>query len=502
MSNAVPPPYESLIKLASQQQRALDVVLSGRSTVVAGPAGSGKSFFIRTLKARRPDAVVTAMTGLAAVNVGGVTLHKFAGIGIGDPGPAATVDDDDETFVTLAAEHIFKKIRPDVKRAIKQTDLLVVEECSMLSEYLFRVIDVLFRRIRRQAHKPWGGMQLVFVGDMRQLAPVAKARDHPLMGRFFFQASPLFQITFLGGVHVFRRIFRQHSEALQALLNRVAVGELSEEDIATLRSRVINPPDLCPSPTATWLFGTKDVVGRYNAAYLGSIDQPEHSYDMKISKLNGATDGVAEWAIKNCIAERRVTVKEGALVMLLWNIAPGFANGTVGFVVGYSPDGYPLFRRKDPIGHTAAAVPEHETIAVKPEVWEVVDHAYGTVRLTQVPLKLAYAITIHKAQGIQVDEAAMGIDRSNCFAPGQAYVALSRLTTLEGMYLTKFEPEAVRTSQAAVAFYEKYDRGGGEADGAAAAAPTPAAAVQEEAEDDTEDRPPSYDEATRSQQQS
>lgn len=497
MTDAVPPPYESLIELSSQQQRALDVVMSGRSTVIAGPAGSGKSFFIRTLKAHRPEAVVTAMTGLAAVNVGGVTLHKFAGIGIGDPGPAATVDDDDETFVATAAEHIYKKIRPDVKRAIKQTDLLVVEECSMLSEYLFRLIDALFRRIRRQAHKPWGGMQLVFVGDMRQLAPVAKARDHPLMGRFFFQAYPLFQTTFLGGVHVFRRIFRQHSEALQALLNRVAVGELSEEDIETLRGRVINPPSLCPSPTATWLFGTKDVVGRYNAAYIDSIEQPEHTYDMKVTKLNGATDSVAEWAIKNCIAERRVVVKEGALVMLLWNIAPGFANGTVGFVVGYSPDGYPLFRRKHPIGHTAAAIPEHETIAVKPEVWEVVDHAYGTVRLTQVPLKLAYAITIHKAQGIQVDEAAMAIDRSNCFAPGQAYVALSRLTSLEGMYLTKFEAEAVRTSQAAVAFYAKYDRGddGGDVDAVAPAAPLAGAA---EVQEEEEGRPPSYDEAVGS----
>jgi len=177
--------------------------------------------------------------------------------------------------------------------------------------------------------------------------------------------------------------------------------------------------------------------------------------------------------------------------MLLWNIAPGFANGTVGFVVGYSPDGYPLFRRKDPLGHTPVAMPEHETIAVKPVDWEVIDHAYGTVRLNQVPIKLAYALTIHKAQGIQVDEAAMAVDRSNCFAPGQAYVALSRLTTLEGMYLTKFEPEAIRASSAAVAFYKKYERADDEDDDEAIVDPTVV-----ESESDPDAPPPSYEQAT------
>jgi ATP-dependent DNA helicase PIF1 len=444
---------EVRMDLNPEQQRALDAVLDGKSIVLAGPAGSGKSHWIKALKTLRPDAVVTATTGLAATAVGGVTIHKFAGIGIADPGPAATTTDSDVDYVAKAVAHINRKIRPDIRRSVRQAQLLVIEECSMLSEYLFNLLDLLFRRMRR-VERPWGGIQLVLVGDMRQLAPVAKRRDHALVGRFFFE-SPQFTRTFTGGVHVLNQIFRQQSGVLRDLLGRVAVGKPSAADIELLEDRVIRTPDRMPPGTATWLYGKKDTVGCYNAGHLASIDKPPHTYKMTITKTEGATDGTADWAIKNCIAEKHLTVKEGAYVMLLWNMEPGFANGTVGYVVGYTPDGFPLFQKKE------AYLKEdrksmHEVIAVKPVQWEVVDHAYGTVRMNQVPMKLAYALTIHKAQGIQVDEGALAIDEENCFVPGQAYVALSRLTSIDGMYLSRFEPSAIRASPAAIAFYEKY----------------------------------------------
>jgi ATP-dependent DNA helicase PIF1 len=476
--------------LNAEQQRVLDAVRAGKSAVAAGPAGSGKSHLIRVLRHVRPDAVVTATTGLAATGIGGVTIHKFAGIGIADPGPHALATDDDDEYIAKAVRQLLPRIRVDVRRSIKQTQLLVIDEVSMLSDYLARVLYELFQQIRRN-RQPWGGIQVVAVGDMRQLAPVAKARDHPLHGRFFFEA-PNFDRMFRGGVHILHRIYRQQSGPLQALLNRVAIGQPTEEDRALLRTRVIDPPRLVPPHTATWLYGKKETVSCYNSGHLASIDKPPHTYKMSVTKANGATDSIADWAVRNCIAEQFLTVKEGAYVMLLWNMEPGFANGTVGFIVGYTPDGYPLFQKKEAYG-VGDMKSMHEVIAVKPVEWEVVDHAYGTVRLKQVPLKLAYALTIHKAQGIQVDEGALAIDRKNCFAPGQAYVAMSRLTTLEGMYLTRFDPDAIRASPAAIAFYDRYsmpreDDGGDDGDGDAGEA--------EALSVDEEDRPPSYEEAT------
>ena len=460
------PPDLNLLNLTHEQQIALDAVVAGKSVVVAGSAGSGKSHWIHAVKTRCPWAVITATTGLAAVNVCGVTIHKFANVGIADPGPHATATDERGAFVATAVQHLKKRIRSDVKQTIRTSLLLVIEECSMLSEYMYELLDSLFRWIRREPRKPWGGLQLVFVGDMRQLAPVAKSRDHPMMGRFFFE-SPTFDATFKGGVHVFTKIFRQEEAVLRDLLNRVAVGRITAADAQALQARVLGPSLQAP-PTATRLFGTKDTVDTYNSIYLGQLTAPLHTYDMKVTKGEGATDSLSEWAIKNCIVEKHVTVAEGALVMLLWNIAPGFANGTVGYVVGYTPDGFPLFQPS-----ASYEQPDlkscHNVITVRPARWEVVDHTLGTVYMDQVPLKLAYALTIHKAQGIQLSEAVLTLDRSNCFADGQAYVALSRITTLEGMYLTRFDPRAIRASPAAVAFYEKY--------GPIAAARTAAAAA-------------------------
>jgi ATP-dependent DNA helicase PIF1 len=219
-----------LTSLTAEQRSALNAVRAGKNTVVAGAAGSGKSHWIHAVKVYCPHCVVTATTGLAAVNVGGVTIHKFAGIGIADPGPNAHSAATPEDFIKIALEHISRKIRPDIRRIISRTPLLLIEEASMLSEYLYRLLDALFRLIRHDQTRSFGGMQIVLVGDMRQLAPVAKNRDHPMMGRFFFEA-PGFDSTFTGGVHVFTRIFRQHSASLRALLNRAAVGALSEADV-------------------------------------------------------------------------------------------------------------------------------------------------------------------------------------------------------------------------------------------------------------------------------
>lgn len=487
-----------LASLTSEQRRALDSVRAGKNTVVAGAAGSGKTAWIRAVKEQCPHCVVTATTGLAAVNAGGVTIHKFAGIGIADPGPNALAAATPADFVRIALEHIGRKVRPDIRRTISRTPLLLIEEASMLSEYLYRLLDGLFRLIRHDRLRPFGGMQIVLVGDMRQLAPVAKNRDHPMMGRFFFEA-PGFDATFNGGVHVLTRIFRQQSASLRALLNRAAVGALSDADVETLRGRLMGP-DLQPPVTATRLYGRKDTVGCYNSAYLAQLKAEPKVFRMKVTRSQGAGAAQEQWAVSNCIADKEITLKEGALTMLLWNVSPGFANGTVGYVIGYSKDGWPMFQPKEAFGKTDM-VSVHQVIEVKPVRWEVVDHAFGTIHMDQVPLKPAYAMTIHKAQGIQVDEAVLAIDRQNCFQEGQAYVALSRLTTLEGMYLTAFDPAAVRASPAAIAFYRKYGDDGigrelggevqeGDEDDLEAAAPAPVAL------DDMSVPPPSYEEAT------
>lgn len=215
----------------------------------------------------------------------------------------------------------------------------------------------------------------------------------------------------------------------------------------------VRRPGTEPPLTATRFYGTNARTSAYNTKRLAEIDEPEKRFHMKTA----GPERLVEWAIKHCTAEKELVLKKGALVMLLVNTTSKLANGTVGRVVGFSGDGYPLFEALADADADRSSPKRRrvEPLTVRPHDWDVVDHSVGTATLTQIPLKLAYSITIHKSQGMQLDETVLAIDTKNCFECGQAYVALSRCTSLGGLYLETFDPKAIRAHPAAVAFYEK-----------------------------------------------
>jgi ATP-dependent DNA helicase PIF1 len=433
--------------LTSEQRAAYDLVIAGRNCVITGRAGCGKSHWVRAvsqpLSYERGNLFVTGMTGIAALQAGGVTLHKFLGIGIADK----------------PIDQVVRGIRTRYKRTLQrlqQLRVLIVDEVSMMSAHLFEYCDR-FLRIIRNDNRVWGGVQLIFVGDMRQLQPVApnKAADHP-EANYFFQ-STLFEDTFIhnqGGVHQFTHNFRQGDDPVfQQLLDRAGEGTLTEADHVLLRgrlTRVIGPP-----PTdSTRLYGTNNAVSRYNTEKLQQLEGDVHVYDAVITtkqNLGGSEAQIAklkEFMYKNILAEAHLELKLGAYVMILKNIDPDnkVVNGTCGKIIDFQEDGTPLFQADE----------SKFTMPLTPVEWEVTEPDVATLVFSQLPVKVAYSVTVHKAQGQTLPRVTACINRANIFAAGQAYVIFSRCTSLEGLYLEEYNEQYIRADPVALEFYKKY----------------------------------------------
>lgn len=357
--------------LTATQQLAMDAALDHQSIIVAGRAGSGKSLWIRAFQKQSSGVVVlTATTGIASVNIGGMTIHRFSGVGMASAygtqadrlyklirsgNDGLDIQALERDFVREAASTFAAKTRQFVKsvRRIKRTEVLVMDECSMLSRYMFEMLDCFFREIRN-VDRPWGGLQVIFVGDMRQMPPVAPGTtsNDDIMADFFF-SSPLFNELFGSRVFVFKEIFRQKNVRFQELLNRVADGMPSDEDIDIMRSRVCAPHQI--PDDATRLYGTNADASAYNTKQLNSIISSTNvrkTFRMHSSvteNLGGTKreiEMLEKWCMDNCIADEVLDLAVGAYVMLIQNmdVELGLANGTCGHVVGFEePSGFPQF---------------------------------------------------------------------------------------------------------------------------------------------------------------
>lgn len=529
-----------MIVLSDAQECAMKLALEGHSLLVSGRAGSGKTTWVNEFCKRRGAHVriaKTATTGVASLNIGGMTIHRFAGVGSADPGHKANqilriiretkakgtglnIANLEQDFLREAASHLASRVRRYAKscRKIKEARIVIIDECSMLSRYMFEILSAVFCDIR-QCLEPWGGMQVILVGDVFQMEPVAPDAPDPsdMMADYFFSSS-LFDRMFKDRVFFFEKIFRQRDVTFQNLLNHVAHGTLTDEDTALLKSRVVAADDI--PRNATRLFGLNSDVEQFNAARLRELIN-EHgavvrSFEMcasVVERLGGSDaeiNSAKDWVMQNCIADQKLELCEGAYVMLLRNLDTdlGLANGTCGYIVGFDPNGHPLFVRDhdyeeymqqqhaddEPaakrlkLEHTQNAhvstsirtlmqLPEKPTDLVQRGIeseprwkaaymaskvltvgvgsWESTDYNVATVAAMQIPLKLAWAITLHKSQGQTLTRTALAIDRRNCRSQGQAYVGLSRQTDISGLYLRSFDPSAIRVSQKVLDFYEK-----------------------------------------------
>lgn len=400
------------------QKEALVILKTGANVFITGAAGSGKTYllneYIRFLKSRGIGVGVTASTGIAATHLGGLTIHAWAGIGIGRQ--ASDID-----IRVMASNR-------RVAKRFARTDVLIIDEISMLDADRLDLVDRV-ARLAKGSFEPFGGLQVVFCGDFFQLPPVAKVGEPP--PRFAYHSvvwkKMNLKVCYLHDQY--RQGDREFIEVLNAI-RRASVGEIVK---SCLRAR-----------QGTALFG-KNVAKLYshnvdvdaeNARELARLSGKETFYRMEAFGIKAMADSLK----KGCLAPEILTIKRGAKVMFVKNnFEKGYVNGTLGTVSDFDDWDYPIVTTFD-----------GKKIVASPEEWSIEENGKMLAKISQVPLRLAWAITIHKSQGMTLDAAE--IDLSDAFEKGMGYVALSRVRSLAGMRLLGFNNIALQVSPEITAF--------------------------------------------------
>jgi ATP-dependent DNA helicase PIF1 len=398
------------------QALALEVMLSGESVMLTGPAGAGKTYvlnqFIRLGKAEGKHVSITATTGLAATHLGGTTIHAWAGIGVMDSIPNGFAD------------HISKGRR----EIIEKTDVLIIDEISMLHDYRLDMVDEACRLVRKKMDVPFGGIQIVLSGDFFQLPPIN--RDGSRAGRFVVYSNAWRDLN--PSVCYLQEQYRQDDEDLLGILNAMRAGDVRRHHAELLVER--GEMEL-PEGDLTELHTTNVDVDRINQKRLDDLGGDELTYSQSTT---GAANYV-ETLQRSVLAPSELRLKEGALVMAVKNASDRkYANGSLGVVIDFDTlTDYPVVKFHN-----------GRTMTMMPDTWEMRDGDKKRASITQVPLRLAWAITVHKSQGMTLDAARM--DLSRAFVEGMGYVALSRVKNLNNLYLAGLNRMALRVSEDAM----------------------------------------------------
>ncbi|TDQ09293.1 helix-turn-helix domain-containing protein [Pedobacter metabolipauper] len=401
---------------------------------LTGKAGTGKTTFLRNLiELTHKKAVIAAPTGIAAINAAGVTIHSLFQLPFGTylpKSPAADGDHYNQQYNTPKSIVRHLNMTASKRKVLIDMELLIIDEVSMLRADLLDAIDMVLRYIRRNNTASFGGVQVLFIGDLHQLPPVVKSNEWNLLGQFyksayFFDAQALQQDP---PVYIeLEKIYRQADEVFINLLNNLRNNQVTAQDVALLEKYYKS--DFKPSINDKYITLTthNNKADALNKQSLEELVVPAYLYVAKIE------DEFSEYAYP---AEHILELKVGAQVMFIKNDPTGeqrFFNGKIAIVTALKPDLIEV-----------QAEGSNEKIILEKYTWknikyttdkvtgEITEDLAGT--FTQYPLKLAWAITVHKSQGLTFDKAI--IDIGNAFAPGQIYVALSRLRSLDGLILT------------------------------------------------------------------
>lgn len=414
-------------------QELVHLVFQKRENVfLTGVGGTGKSFLMKKIfelaKKEGMETELTSTTGISSYNIGGMTIHRWAGVQTGE----ASVDQ------LLSAVYRYKH-----DRAWKSIELLMIDEVSMLGQSLFEKLDYIARTVR-QSPDVFGGIQLVVSGDFLQLPPIQD--EYP------FQSEVWDELDFK--VLKCTKPYRYPDNSYFEMLLRIRLGVPTEQDIQSLQSRAKVRPKSVP----TCLFSKKYKVDQYNRDKLKELKEDPASYqavDSVVSKrkkfMSNTTTKVPYDSYFRDIIPSIVTLKKGCEVMLLKNldVTSGLVNGSRGTVVECFNN-----RVRVRFHHTTHPKGEEESKeeVIVPIAFDVEDKHLRATRL-QIPLILAYSLTIHKVQGLTLDECVVDLGR-DVFSANMAYVALSRCKRLTGLYLTEFNPKSIYADKRALAFEE------------------------------------------------
>ncbi len=392
------------------QEQALDILKMGHNIFLTGPAGSGKTFllnkYIEFLKEKKVKVGITASTGIAATHMDGVTIHSWSGMGIKNQ-----MSDGD-------LKKILKK--GYLKERFKNTEVLIIDEISMINSLQFDLLNDICQAFKKNI-KPFGGIQIICSGDLFQLPPISRGEEVNFVFDSEVWKNMDMKVCYLEEQH------RQEQGRLYSLLNFIREKRIPEakEILANNQEREVS---FAVSPK---LYTHNVDVDQINSLELSKIEGEESNYYMQ----HHGNKNIVEALKRGCLAPEKLTLKIGAKVMFVKNnFEEGYVNGTLGEVIGFSYDNEPIVKTV-----------KGNQIKVRPAVWTIKEDDMIRGTINQLPLRLAWAVTVHKSQGMNLDSAE--IDLSKSFIEGMGYVALSRLRSFAGLKLLGINELAFRVNE-------------------------------------------------------
>lgn len=402
-----------------RQRKALAILKAGKNVFLTGSAGAGKTYvlnqYIEYLKSRKIAVAITASTGIAATHMNGMTIHSWAGIGVKDTLSQADLE--------------FMKQKKYLRDKLEAVQVLIIDEISMLHKQQLELVNMVLRFFKKNS-LAFGGVQVVFCGDFFQLPPIGRQGEDnrekfAFMSNAWLDAAPV--ICYIDEQH------RQAENTLSVILNEIRQGNAGQSTFDTLTGSIGRT---APDPAnITRLFTHNVDVDRINSEHLLSLKTESRVFKATIK----GNDKLRDLLVKSVLTDALLELRIGTRVMFIKNnYEKGYMNGTLGELIDFSDEGFPLVKTHN-----------GQMIEAEPEDWSIQDEkGKALASFSQVPLRLAWAITVHKSQGMTLDEAE--VDLSKTFERGQGYVALSRLRDLEHLYLSGFNSMALQVDPLAL----------------------------------------------------